>query len=673
MKNFYQLFIALITVTTLSAQDNTANQISRINDLPFDPALVPFYHGVASGDPLSDAVVIWTRVTPEDMSVPVDVDFYISTDPEMENIIQNGTVQTDDSRDYTVKIDVKNLDPDMSYYYRFEALEKTSIIGRTKTAPVGTESHVRLAVVSCSNYQAGYFNAYARLAERADLDAVIHLGDYIYEYAGGAGTYGYDKSRMDRSNLPEEEIIELADYRTRHSLYKLDPDLRAVHQQHPFIAIWDDHEFANDAYKDGAQNHNAGEGDWNDRKANAKQVYAEWMPIRDENTNPLYRTIKYGDLLDMIMLDTRVEGRDEQIDDVADVDLYSQDRTILGDTQKAWFLDELQNSNAQWKIIGNQVIFSEFHVGWASALLGADYNYFESLFLDIWDGYPAERNEIIEFISDNNIDNTIIITGDFHTTFAFDVSKFPSELSLLDPLNTNQEVLYDKDSKEGSIAVEFSVPSITSDNFDEILGASFATIIQDRANTPLADNDPNFPGVIPNPHLRYIDLIQHGYYVLDITEEKAQADYFFVDMLNPDSEEQTEGGKYFTRSGENYLNESDQVAAPKSEYAALAPELPFGVSTVQEKSSDFVVFNIHPNPIGFDKRLFVEFALVENKELSFDLYALNGQHLLKLKQENFSSGHLTTILRLDSNINAGQYVLVISDGKNQYAKTIFVN
>ena len=665
------LIVFLTNPITAQDVDNPSLKISRLGDLPFDSALAPFYHGVASGDPLSDAVVIWTRVTPEDLTEEVEVDYFVSSDPAMLDEIITGTVLTGPDRDYTVKIDLTGLESDQTYYYRFAFGNVNSIVGRTKTASSGEEDHIRFGVVSCSNYQAGYFNAYARLAERGDLDLIVHLGDYIYEYGGGVGTYGYDESRADRINIPDGEILEVVDYRTRHSLYKLDSNLRAAHQQHPFLTIWDDHEFANDAYKDGAENHNEGEGDWNDRKANAKQVYSEWMPIRDGNTNPLYRKLVYGDLVDIIMLDTRVEGRDEQVTSVTDPEMYSEDRTILGPEQKQWLFSELEESEATWKVLANQVIFSEFHVGWAGALVGLEYDALESFFVDIWDGYPFERNQIIDHIGDNEIDNMVILTGDFHTTFAMDVAKFPSEISANDPLNVDQQLGYNAETQEGSIAVEFSVPSITSANFDENLDPIAAAFLQVQANNILPADDANFPGVVPNPHLKYVNLVDHGYYTLDLTPEKVQADYFFVDIFDPISTEEEIGGNYYSNLGDNHLTEADGPAPGKADFPPFAPELPFGTSGTKDNPK-LAVFNIHPNPVGVDRALYIEFGLVESKRLKMELYDQLGSHLFVLSNSEFQKGHFTTKVQLPGDLTTGVYVLRVSDGVSQYSKKIIV-
>src|ERR1043166_3651508 len=242
-----------------------------------------FRHGVASGDPLTDRVMLWTRVTPpavRSATGPLDVRWQIARDERLSTIVASGTAQAAGERDYTVKVDVGNLEPGHTYYYAFDTGGERSPIGRTKTLPAAID-RVRFASVSCSNYPAGYFNVYRCLANRADLDAVIHLGDYIYEFANGV--YG-DGTSTHRVPQPEKEAITLSDYRARYATYRSDVDLQEAHRQHPFIVVWDDHELANDAWSGGAANHNEGEGDWPTRQAAAYKAYLEWMPIRDRKS-----------------------------------------------------------------------------------------------------------------------------------------------------------------------------------------------------------------------------------------------------------------------------------------------------------------------------------------------------------------------------------------------------
>ncbi len=538
----------------------------------YDESLKPFYHGVASGDPMADRVIIWTRVTPESQG-SVAVTWKVATDPSLTQVVRTGIVTTNADRDYTVKVDVTGLNANTAYYYGFTALGKNSLVGRTKTTPTGDVSHLRFAVVSCNNYEGGYFSAFGRIADRSDLDAVVHLGDYIYEQA--EGQYGA-KSLLttgERSVQPKNEIVTLQDYRQRYAHYRLDPDLRRAHQQHPFITVWDDHESANDANKDGAQNHQPEtEGSWDVRKNVSRQVYEEWMPIR--SAMPIYRVMPYGDLVDLIMIDTRIEGRDPQINDVTNPALYAPDRTLLGQTQREWLFEKLKSSKAKWKIIGNQIIFSEFNVGWASSPQLGTPQQLESIFLDIWDGYPAERQRVIDFITQNKIDNTVILTGDFHSSFAFDVAARPSAFSQGGPN-------YNPATGAGSVAVEFATPSISSANFDENLDAQGAAGFEFQINKPLPEQAGPFAGVNPNPHMKYVDLDRHGYFILDLTPEKAQADWYFVEtILKPNSPEKFDAG-YYTLDGQNRLQKAGAESPGKTQTPAPAPGRPTTAGTAQ--------------------------------------------------------------------------------------------
>ena len=269
-----------------------------------------FAHGVASGDPLPDRVILWTRVTPAVVKAAIVIRYAVASDPAMTQIVLRGSAKTNPARDYTVKVDAIGLQPHTTYYYQFAAEGATSPVGRTRTLPSGTAHSLRMAVVSCSNHAYGYFNVYGRIAQRADLDLVLHLGDYLYEY--GAGQYG-----TARTPEPPTEIVTLADYRQRHAQYKRDADSQAMHRQHPIVAIWDDHETANNSWRTGAQNHQpATEGEWDTRVAMALQAYYEWMPVRPVDTANLRmnnRYYAYGDLADLIMLEERLNGRSEQL------------------------------------------------------------------------------------------------------------------------------------------------------------------------------------------------------------------------------------------------------------------------------------------------------------------------------------------------------------------------
>ena len=305
-----------------------------------------FRHGVASGDPLADRVILWTRVTPAAATGEVTVSWQVARDPKFGQVVSRGEARTGAARDFTVKVDVPRLAAGTTYYYRFESLGARSAIGRTRTLPREGVSRLRLGVVSCSNLPQGYFNAYACLARRADLDAILHLGDYIYEYPNKG--YG-DGTALGRIPSPDKEMVALQDYRARHAQYKADPDSQEVHRQHPFIVTWDDHEFTNNAWQGGAENHDPdqGEGDWSIRKAAAEQAYYEWMPIREDaqtKQSRIYRAFRFGDLATVYMLDTRVVGRDEQVlrDDTAAVELAG--RQLLGAAQEGWLAEQMVTS-----------------------------------------------------------------------------------------------------------------------------------------------------------------------------------------------------------------------------------------------------------------------------------------------------------------------------------------
>ena len=495
---FFFLLIAIID-TNLDAQ-------------PFPNA--PFYHGVASGDPLSNAVIIWTRAVPINTNNPIVTGkWYVYADAKRNNLVQSGDFSTDASKDYTVKIDVQNLASDTYYYYQFEALGKRSIVGRTKTAPKADDSeHLRFAVVSCNNYQHGYFNAFGAIAKQNDLDAVIHLGDYIYEY--GEGRYATDS--LKRQVSPTTEILDLKDYRMRYSQYRLDVDFIKIHQLHPFICIWDDHEIANDSHKDGAQNHQPNEGDWETRKAAAKQAYFEWLPIRNHPEKKINRVLKYGELADLILLDTRSEARSKKPTNMYDEKYMDSTRVMLGKQQREWLFDALESSTAKWKLIGQQVIFSELVVGWANPL---DRQKTENILLDIWDGYPVERQQIINHFQEKEMKNVVFLTGDFHSAFAFEVTANPD-------LTTD----YNPETSEGAVAVEFVTPSITSANFNEITTPYKSRKFEECLNKPCR-GIPFFNKTNPNPHIKYTDLDRHGFIILDITEKAAQANFYYVNTI----------------------------------------------------------------------------------------------------------------------------------------------
>ena len=479
-----------------------------------EASLKPFYYGVASGDPLQDAVIIWTKVSPEDSIPTADVHWQVAEDVTFDKLVAEGDYQAEADRGYTVKVDVTGLDAGTRYFYRFMYEDQFSPVGKTMTATANGNEDLKLAVVSCSNYEFGPFNAYGAIAERDDLNAVIHLGDYIYEY----GAKGYGDTTTGRFHEPPYEILSLSDYRTRYAQYRLDKDLREAHQNHPFITIWDDHEIANDAYKDGAQNHQENEGDYASRRAIAERVYYEWLPVRkDEN---LYRTFDFGDLAELIMLDERLAGRTAPVKSVDDPNIDSPSRAMLGSEQLDWFQNRLKNSQAQWKVIGNQVIFSYLDWGFETF----------SINLDSWDGYPYERSKIVENIKGNDIDNVVFITGDTHTSWALEVTADP----------------FDDYQKTGAIAVEFGTTSINSGNTNERSNITDEEVI---AHEKSIVNSPK------NPHLKYTNMRDHGYLELALSQEKAIARWFYTPSRVKASREMILGMEKVTPSGSNKIQD----------------------------------------------------------------------------------------------------------------------
>ncbi|PPE73089.1 hypothetical protein C3942_14790 [Solimonas fluminis] len=509
-----------------------------------------FLHGIASGDPLPDRVILWTRVTSTAEHVPVSYD--VASDPEFRHVVQRGSFTTDAARDYTVKVDAAGLQPATTYYYRFRAGGQTSPSGRTRTAPSGAVERLRVGVVSCSSYAHGYFNAYRKLAQRPDLDVVLHLGDYIYEY--GTGEYG-----DARPYEPDHEILTLADYRTRHAYYKREADVQAVHRQHPFIAVWDDHETADNSWRDGANNHTEGEeGEWALRKAWAIQAYHEWMPIRTPDlANPerIYRSFRYGDLAEFTMLDTRLIGRDLQASMLDAGSINDQGRQLIGEPQRNFLATTLAAAGGvKWKFLGQQVMFGQLRVGLPELSLVTNIPVEQLRALlqglplvstggliintDQWDGYRAERQRVLDLISGLDLDNVVVLTGDIHSSWAMDISEDP-----------NNPLVYNGLTGEGSRAVEFVCTSVTSPGLEPL--------------NPIA-------GALRllNPHMKYVDVARKGYLLLDIVPERVTGEFWYVDTIDAVSENESFGTAFATEDGSNRLSSAGQTE-PRTDAPAL--------------------------------------------------------------------------------------------------------
>ena len=590
--------------------------------LDLDPALEPFYHGIASGDPLQEAVIIWTRVTTTEPEA--NVAWEMATDATFGEgtIVASGVTQTNADRDYTVKVDVTGLESNAYYYYRFNHNGDYSKIGRTKTAPTASEvDQLRFATVSCSSLQHGYFNAYNRITDRNDIDAVIHLGDYIYEY--GPGEYG-----DIRDHDPPKEIVELLDYRTRYAQYHLDPALRDIHQQYPFITTWDDHESADNSYRDGAENHQPGsEGDWSDRLSASAQAYDEWLPIRlpePNNQQKIYRSFSYGDLADIFVLDTRIIGRDEQLsfgEALLPILANDPDRNLLGPTQLEWLQQGLVESDAKWKILAQQVMVGPFRI------LGLVLN------SDQWDGYGAERERLFSFIEENEIDNVVVLTGDIHTSWAMDL-----------PLAS---ATYQPWTGANSLGVEFVTTSITSPGFP----VGFFTGFIKRNNK----------------HMKYIDLVKHGYSILDLTDERAQNDFYYT--ANPKSlnDFSVYRASFFTEDEDNHLQRTFQRSESNSPPVDPAPNR-IGINQSDLQLTNVQITGLYPNPFT-GNFVQVQFFIQQAQSVSVELVDMNGKEVFREVLGQRNRGIYLHSIDLPD-LAAGNYSLIFRNGESVSAESL---
>ncbi|MFI7100410.1 alkaline phosphatase D family protein [Streptomyces sp. NPDC050161] len=500
-----------------------------------------FRHGVASGDPLPDGILLWTRVTPAPSAVPgsgrgpaTEVGWEVATDRDFTEVVARGHATATASADHTVKADVRGLRPATRYFYRFTAHGTHSPVGRTRTAPAhdAAAGNVRFGVVSCANWESGYFSPYRHLAARADLDAVLHLGDYLYEYKSGEYP---DFAHVVRPHAPAHELLTLADYRTRHGVHKTDPDALALHAAHPVIAMWDDHEFADNAWSGGAVNHTPDtEGSWSARMAAAKQAYFEWMPVRPSTAGTTYRRLRFGTLADLHLLDLR-SFRDEQAKPGSGA-VDDPGRTLTGRAQLDWLKAGLERSDTAWRLVGTSVMVSQVAFGAVPAhLLGPLAEVLGlpkegiAVNTDQWDGYTDDRRELLGHLSDRSIGNTVFLTGDIHMSWANDVPMRAATYPATAP-----------------VATEFVVTSVTSDNVDDLLRVAPQTV--------------SLAGVAAiraaNRHVKWLDMDAHGYGVLDVTAERTQMDYFAVsDKTDPRATSRLLRS-YLTRSGTQRVERS---------------------------------------------------------------------------------------------------------------------
>lgn len=501
---------------------------------------VSFEHGVASGDPTQTQVIIWTRVTTA--ASYVDVTWQVASDVEFSNVVQSGVFTTDTGRDFTVKVDVQNLNANSQYYYRFMVGEMMSEVGQTQTLPEDGVEKASMAVVSCANYPAGYFHVYREILnqhEQSPFDVVLHLGDYIYEY--GAGGYASeDAAALGREPSKGAECITLDDYRKRYAQYRQDADLQALHAKLPMIAVWDDHELANDTWKNGAENHQDDEGSFIDRRAAAAAAWTEWLPVRENTFSNMliYRQFSFGNLVNLMMLDTRLVGRDKPLDYFSlsaptmeaigglVAQSRSADRELLGTEQLAWLMNEFNTHDAKWNVLGQQVLMSRMEL--PSSVMTAMFQLFtsteekktEALLavntaitgyladpsadpislpynLDAWDGYYVEREKVYQLAKASS-GNFVCLAGDTHNAWA-------SEL---------------KDVSNNPIGVEFATSSVSSPGLEEYLALDPVAIAQMEYTLPHLVSE-----------LQWADIKQRGFMRVTFTADAAQSTWYLVSTI----------------------------------------------------------------------------------------------------------------------------------------------
>lgn len=536
----------LTTIAKSIASGSLLSACSSVSYTASQSIDVAFHEGVASGDPLADRIIIWTRLTPllrgENKSLVTisNIVWQVALDSGFRSISKQGTASTSEANDFCLKVDVSGLQANTKYYYRFMVGDTASPVGRSKTLPVSQTDEARFAVVSCSNYGHGYFHAYADIATRDDLDFVLHLGDYIYEYQDDVYT-DPELVATTRALEPKHEILSLDDYRARYRCYRNDKDLQAVHANHPFIVVWDDHELANDAWIEGAQGHQSSEGNWDARKRNALKAYREYMPIRDPEQGAdslqIYRQFDIGNLASLIMLDTRLIGREEPLNHrkgkIDQAQLQDPERDLLGKSQEAWLNQKLEASKAaghSWQIIGQQLLTGRVTMPDVSDLIAPKDQSQETFMkniieigeqgipmnMDAWDGYNAAKQRILQSYKIAGT-NVISLAGDTHNSWAFELTP---------------------DAEDQPVAVEFGTPSVSSPGME----SWFPTADHQKAAQRMVQK---------NRELVYHDNAQRGWLEVRLTRLQATSQFHFVDNVKSTTYSMLKGPIFGVNTGEH--------------------------------------------------------------------------------------------------------------------------
>jgi alkaline phosphatase D len=622
MRLFYRI-VCFISISSFFSGSLQANDYPNDRSV-LDSTIQPFYHGVASGDPLNDRVIIWTRVTTDTASLQVK--WRVAKDTMMQNVVAQGVFTTDASRDYTVKVDVAGLQPDTYYYYEFEALGRYSQRGRTKTTPVGNVANYRIAVVNCSNYSFGYFNAYDAIRKRNDVDFVIHLGDYIYEDGLRTGPNAIDT--LKRRTFPEYDAYDLVSYRQRYAWYRLDPSLLELHQQFPMVVIWDDHEFANDAFADtSAYHYPATQGTWAARKETAIRVYKEWIPMREDTSrsNIINFQQKIGNLADIIYTENRIEKKDvnssqqglDLITNVDNLEFDTPDKPMHGVRQMEWMSQQLKNSTATWKVLANQVVFASFV--YKQTILGLSFPWHSAAG---WDIYPLERKQILDTINQYNIKNMVVLSGDIHVAMAFDIP--------------NGVTPYNPSTGEGSAGVEFVGDNVVNGG---LFGGQQSYMYSN------------------NQHLKYVNPNSTGYFVVDLTPTSACADYWQTDLSGLLSPSLALLGTWCTKVNENHLKLYTGPTYTAKTYPALVPYAPrnngltVGIKTPQNQVE---LLSIYPNPT--ENYLRFQYFMKIPETLTVVVYDITGNEIRTVDFGPQSAGLHQDALQIQD-LPAAQYIV----------------
>lgn len=522
------------------------------------PARVSFGHGVASGDPLADRVILWTRVTPlPGEQGPFPVIWRIGLDPGLSQVVREGVFETDADRDYTVKVDADGLAPGTTYWYGFESVGAASMVGRTRTAPAGAAAGLRFAATTCNNPAVNYEDTYLHLAELDDLAAVIHTGDYVYDHGSSFWNGG--------------RIHTVDEYRHRHAWYKARQPSIAAHGAHPWVILWDDGDIVGGASIDGAYTHEPDRMDYATHVANAVQVFDEWTPTRLDvhsldklaweetyrrplprwlEDRQLYRRLPFGDLLDVVKLDVLIEGRhDNRGDSIVTYntrELDAETRRMISPTQREWLASQLETSRAQWKLVLSQTLFGHWAAMGLPRLPQEVHEFLgirehgNPFYSSSWNGYPAERRRVIRDAFSRSTNN-VVVSGDAHLSFAMDLAEDPYH-----------PVTYDRTGR-GSVGVELCTPSVNSEAFPETLGypARTASVALEHAS------------VAANPHHRWCEFDSAGYTLVHLDKERARAEFWFTDRIPP-AQSQPLGYRpsakrmaaaFETRAGEDHLRQ----------------------------------------------------------------------------------------------------------------------